>query len=176
MSIKRLDYGLFQNPFQVDRFSENDCGPRKWVMQRTFWGWGWRAGIFCLSTLQFVFVFLVFMTTLSLYFYFWWFMFLTTSPCRSATALMEVERATPPGFEEEILKPPEVNNITIIIIFITILTTNITTITVFIFTNFANILMRNGEHHHHHATQDRWPSHNPRARKSYFLWTNCIVN
>ena len=28
--------------------------------------------------------------------------------CRSATALMEVERATPPGFEEEILKPPEV--------------------------------------------------------------------
>jgi len=28
--------------------------------------------------------------------------------CMSATALMEVERATPPGFEEEILKPPEV--------------------------------------------------------------------
>ena len=53
--------------------------------------------------------------------------------CRSATALMEVERATPPGFEEEILKPPEVNNIKII--FITILT-------VIIFTILPNILMR----------------------------------
>ena len=169
MSIKRLDYGLFQNPFQDDRFSENDCGPRKWVMQRTFWGWGWRAGNFCLSTLQFVFVFLVFLTTFSLYFYFWWFIFLTTSPCRSATALMEVERATPPGFEEEILKPPEVNNITIMIIFITILT-------VIIFTIFTNILMRNGEHHHHHATQDRWSLNYSRAKKSYFVWTNCIVH
>ena len=60
---------------------------------------------------------------------------------RSATALMEVERATPPGFEEEILKPPEVNNITIMIISITILTTSITIITVFIFTILTNIFM-----------------------------------
>ena len=45
--------------------------------------------------------------------------------CRSAAALMEVERATPPGFEEEILKPPEVTitMITITILFIIILIT-----------------------------------------------------
>ena len=43
--------------------------------------------------------------------------------CRSAAALMEVERATPPGFEEEILKPPEVTitMITITILFIIIM-------------------------------------------------------
>ena len=42
--------------------------------------------------------------------------------CRSATALMEVERATPPGFEEEILKPPEVTiPIAIIILIIPII-------------------------------------------------------
>ena len=41
--------------------------------------------------------------------------------CRSATALMEVERATPPGFEEEILKPPEVSiHIGILMIVITL--------------------------------------------------------